>query len=185
MTPPNSDTPTSLDAIDDDRTEAFLRLLNEHERALAAYVHSLVREPSDAEDVLQETRLVMWRCFDDFEPGTNFKAWGRKIAFHQILAHRRKASRTTALGDECLELLAHEIDRNEVRHSRQAEALRLCVKRLSRPHRQIFLMRYSRDLSIEEIARAVNRTEGAVYRLLSRLRAGLQDCVERNAAKAG
>ncbi|MBL9151693.1 MAG: sigma-70 family RNA polymerase sigma factor [Verrucomicrobiales bacterium] len=173
MTPPE---PESQPA-DDDRTESFLRLLNDNERAVSAYVHSLIREPSDAEDILQEARLVMWRHFDAFQPGTNFRAWARKIAFHQVLAHRRKARRFTELSEECLELLATELDRGEARHQRQAEALRQCVKKLSRPHRQIFLMRYSREMSIEEIARAVNRTEGAVYRLLSRLRMGLQACV--------
>lgn len=172
---PNEDPP--------DRAEDYLRLLNEHERALKAYVHSLIREPSDAEDVLQETRLVLWRCFGDFTPGTNFRAWARKIAFHQVLAHRRKARKAVALSEQCLEMLANELDRQEERHSRQAEALRECVRKLSRPHRQIFLMRYSRDMEIADIAQAVRRTEGAVYRLLSRLRAMLQDCVEKSAAR--
>ena len=183
MNPPDPESSPATDA--DDRTEEYLRLLNENERALAAYVHSLVREPSDAQDILQETRLVMWRCFDAFQPGTNFRAWGRKIAFHQILAHRRKVRRTVALSEECLEMLASEMDRGEARHDRQAEALRHCVKKLSRPHRQIFLMRYSREMSIEDIAAAVNRTEGAVYRLLSRLRAGLQECVGKGAGSDG
>lgn len=161
-----------------DRTEDYLRLLNEHETSLKAYVHSLVRGTSDAEDVLQETRLVMWRCFGDFTPGTNFRAWARKIAFHQILAFRRKARRVTSLSEETLEMLAAALDQHEERHHRHSEALRQCVRRLSRPHRQIFLMRYSRDMSIPDIAQAVQRSEGAVYRLLSRLRASLQTCVE-------
>ncbi len=164
----------------EDRTEEFLLLLNEHEAALSAYVHALVRDPNDAEDILQETRLVMWRHFSQFEPGTYFRAWARKIAFHQILGYRRRSKRQTALSDEALELLANELSRHEARHDRRAAALRKCVRQLSRPHRQIFLMRYSRDMEIGEIAAAVDRTEGAVYRLLSRLRASLQDCVNRN-----
>lgn len=163
-----------------DRTEEFLQLLNEHEPALRAYVHSLVREPSDAEDILQEARLVMWRSFSQFESGTNFRAWAKKVAFHQILTFRRKSKRDTALSEESLELLAHELTRNEKQLDIRAAALRKCVRQLSRPHRQIFLMRYSRDMGIDEIASAVDRTEGAVYRLLSRLRASLQECVNKN-----
>jgi RNA polymerase sigma-70 factor (ECF subfamily) len=166
-----------------DRTEAFLQLLNEHESSLNAYVHSLVREPSDAQDILQETRLVMWRQFSDFELGTNFRAWGRKIAFHQILSYRRKHKRTTALSEEALELLANELTEHEAHYDKRSAALRKCVRRLSRPHRQIFLMRYSREMGIAEIAAAVDRTEGAVYRLLSRLRASLQTCVKQNASQ--
>ena len=63
----------------DDQTEAFIRLLAEHERRLAVYVTSLVGRPQDAQDILQEGKLVMWRHFERFEQGTNFGAWARKI----------------------------------------------------------------------------------------------------------
>ncbi len=166
-----------------DRTEEFLTLLNAHEAVLSAFVHSLVRPAADALDVLQETRLVLWRGFDQFEPGTNFAAWAKKVAFYQILTYRRKAKRPeTELSEAFLESVAAELTENGKRYDRRAEALKYCVKKLSRPHRRVLFMRYSRDMGIEEIAEAVERTEGAVYRLLSRIRLSLQDCVTRRMA---
>lgn len=64
----------------DDRATEFLRLLNEHERALNAYILTLNPHWADAEDIAQEMRLRLWKQFDKYEPGTDFCAWGRSIA---------------------------------------------------------------------------------------------------------
>ena len=166
-----------------DEGEDFLRLLNEHERKITLYVMNLVRDRGDGEDILQETRLVMWRHFHKFEQGTNFLAWARKIAFHQILSYRRKHKKRAELSEAFLESVAVEISKNEQSYDRRTDALKNCVLKLSRPHRQILLMRYTRDLDVEEIGQEVGKSEGAVYRLLSRIRIMLQDCVTNEVGK--
>ncbi|NOX98240.1 MAG: sigma-70 family RNA polymerase sigma factor [Verrucomicrobia bacterium] len=168
---------------DSDEGEDFLRLLNEHERKITLYVLNLIRDRGDAEDILQETRLVMWRHFHKFELGTNFLAWARKIAFHQILTYRRKHKKRAELSEAFLESVAWEISKNEHSYDRRTEALKSCVLKLSRPHRQILLMRYTRDMDVDEIGQEVGRSEGAVYRLLSRIRMMLQDCVTKEIEK--
>src|SRR5687767_8405236 len=76
-----------------DRAEEFVFLLARHERQLGAYVMTMVPHPQDADDILQEAKVVMWRHFAKFESGTNFGAWSRKIAFHQVLAYRKRKHR--------------------------------------------------------------------------------------------
>lgn len=168
-----------------DDGEDFLRLLNEHEKKITLYVMHLIRDRGDAEDVLQETKLVMWRHFHKFELGTNFLAWSRKIAFHQILTYRRKHKKRAELSETFLESVALEISKNEESYDRRSDALKSCVTKLSRPHRQILLMRYTRDMEVGEIGEEVGRSEGAVYRLLSRIRMMLQECVTKEMGKAG
>ncbi|HSJ02714.1 MAG TPA: sigma factor, partial [Verrucomicrobium sp.] len=79
-----------MDLPEQDRTTEFLTLLTQHDRALGVYVYSLVPSSADADDILQQTKMVMWRSFSQFESGTNFLAWARKVAFHQILSYRRE-----------------------------------------------------------------------------------------------
>lgn len=76
-----------------DRAEEFVFLLARHERLLGAYVMTMVPHPQDADDILQEAKVVMWRNFGKFELGTNFGAWARKVAFHQVLAYRKRKHR--------------------------------------------------------------------------------------------
>jgi len=167
----------------DDRTEAFLRLLAEHERKLAVYVTGLVACPQDAQDILQEGKIVMWRQFHQFELGTNFAAWARKILFYQVLAYRRRTKRDRAetLSDRMLEILSEESEAalRERKWQEREAALEACVRKLNEEHREILDMRYRDEASIERISRRTERTEGAVYRLLSRLRKNLHLCVEK------
>lgn len=164
-----------------DRDEAYLRLLAEHERALAGYVYSLVRSPADAADILQECKLSLWRMFDRFEPGTDFRAWARKIALHQILNYRRASRRRpdTPLEREFIEAVAADIDRRADQLDHRADVLRSCLRKLPQEHRRLVVWRYYDECAIDEIAARSRRSEEAVYRLLSRIRKALNDCISR------
>ena len=59
----------------------------------------VLRDPSRAEDVVQEVFLQAWKSFDRFEPGTNCKAWLFRILFHSVNHYRRKWYRLRLLGD--------------------------------------------------------------------------------------
>ncbi len=165
-----------------DRTEAFLQLLAEHETALGIYVTGLVGRPQDAQDILQEGRIVMWRHFDAFELGTNFPAWARKILFHQVLAWRRRSKKdsTVQLSEATLAALDQTMESayREQRWVRREKALETCLQKLSDEHRQILQLRYRDEADIDKIAAKTNRSEGAIYRLLSRLRRTLSDCID-------
>ena len=164
----------------DDRTTVFLELLTAHERSLSLYVHGLVPRDGEAEDILQQTKLLLWKHFDDFTLGTNFIAWARKTAFHQILTHRRQKKREhLPLDEEALEALGHAVSELSEDGSARQEALRACLTRLATEHRQLVHLRYFDDLEIDQIADRVNRTEAAVYRALSRVRMSLMQCVQK------
>jgi RNA polymerase sigma-70 factor (ECF subfamily) len=165
-------------------TEAYLRLLTQHDRWLATYVYSLVASTADAQDILQEAKVTMWKQFAKFEPGTNFRAWARKIATNQILNYRRAAKKlpNAELEDQFIEAVAAEIDRRADVLDCKADALRLCLRKLPEAHRKLVVWRYYEDCGIEEIAAKSERTVEAVYRLLSRIRAVLNDCVSRELA---
>ena len=167
-----------------DRDEAFLRLLAEHERAISAYVFSLVGSAADAADILQECKLALWRMFDRFQPGTNFRAWARTIALHQILNYRRAAKRRPESPHEreFIEAVAAEIDRRADEFDHRAEWLRHCLQKLPAAHRAVVVWRYYDECEVEAIAAKSGRSVLAVYRLLSRIRETLNDCICRQQA---
>jgi RNA polymerase sigma-70 factor (ECF subfamily) len=163
-----------------ERTTQFLELLNAHDRALSLYVYGLVPRDSEAEDILQQTKMLMWKHFDDFELGTHFLAWARKTAFHQVLTHRRKRKRDPVLlEDAVLEAVSAAVCDLAEEGSARHEAVRECVARLPAEHRQLIQLRYFQEMEIGEIAREISRTEAAVYRALSRVRMALMACVQK------
>lgn len=161
--------------------EAYLRQLALHERWLATYVYSLVAHSYDAEDVLQEIKLTLWRHFAKFQAGTNFRAWARTIALHQILNFRRSAKRHAgaALEEIFVEAVALELDRQALALESQSDLLGRCLQKLPEAHRKLIIWRYYEDCSVAEIATRSRRSVEAVYRLLSRIRAVLSACVQR------
>ncbi|MDR3403681.1 MAG: sigma-70 family RNA polymerase sigma factor [Chthoniobacter sp.] len=166
-------------------TEAYLRLLTQHDRWLATYVYSLVASATDAQDILQEVKVTMWKQFAKFEAGTNFRAWARKIATNQILNYRRAVRKlpNAQLEESFIEAVAAEIDRRAEVLDRKADALRVCLRKLPEAHRKIVVWRYYEDCGVEEIAAKSERSVEAVYRLLSRIRSVLNECVSRQLAQ--
>jgi len=167
--------------------ESYLRLLAGHERWLATYVYSLVSGSHDADDILQEVKITLWKHFAKFEPGSNFRAWARTIATHQILNHRRSVKRHAAssLEEAFVEAIAEEIDRQSESLEAKAVALRTCLHKLPEAHLKLVQWRYYEECSVEEISARSQRSVEAVYRLLSRIRAVLSECVQRHVAAGG
>jgi len=174
------DLPPNPDAT----TETYLRLLTQHDRWLAAYVYSLVPRAADADDILQEAKVTMWKHFARFEPGTNFRAWARKIATNQILNYRRAVRRHPGaeIEESFIEAVAAEIDRRAEGLDQRAEALHDCLNKLPEAQRKIIVWRYYEECGIEEIAAKSRRSVEAVYQLLSRIRGLLNECVSRQLA---
>ena len=167
-----------------DPAEEFVFLLARHERLLGAYVMTMVPHPHDADDVLQEAKVVMWRHFAKFTPGTNFGAWARKIAFHQVLAYRKRRHRDRLdFSEDFLRTVADEAESSADRLEQRARLLHECMARLPGEHRAALHLRYHEGLSLEDMAARLERTVGALYRLLSRVRHVLHECVSKSLAR--
>jgi RNA polymerase sigma-70 factor, ECF subfamily len=167
-----------------ERGDAFVRLLGQNQRRIFLYVMSLVPNGTDAEEIIQETNLVLWREFDRFQPGTNFAAWACKVALHQVLAWRKKKQRdrlefTPAFLEAVAEEAADAADALEER----AGALARCIDKLPSHHRDMLRLRYSEGRTVEAIARQLERSADAIYRMLSRIRHALHDCVTQSLAQ--
>ena len=85
-------------------TDGFVKLMTAHQGRLYAYVLSLLGDPDQANDVLQEANLVLWRTAGEFQMGSNFRAWAFRIAHFQVMAHRQRQLRDRLVFDD--EMLA-------------------------------------------------------------------------------
>ena len=55
--------------MESDRRAEFAELLRQHQSQLFGYIHSLLRNLSDADDLFQQTTLILWKKFGEFERG--------------------------------------------------------------------------------------------------------------------
>lgn len=84
------------------RSGEFEALLRSCLDALYSTALRMSRDPSAAEDLVQEVSLRALGAFHTFQPGTNFKAWVFRILTNTFINQHRRAERARALDDEAL-----------------------------------------------------------------------------------
>src|ERR1700748_2842247 len=75
------------------RQDEFERAALCHSRSLLRVARRMTSGSSAAEDLVQECLLLAWRSFDQFEQGTNARAWLFGILFNVFYAQGRKLRR--------------------------------------------------------------------------------------------
>lgn len=162
------------------RYELFVSLFTRHEPGLRVFVRSLVPEWDDVDEVMQNTGLVLWRKFGDFDPDTEFMRWACVVARFEVLAWRRDKARDRHVFDpDLVELLATEAEELVEICSAERRALDRCLARLPESRRRLVIASYEPGVKIHEVAALAGKSATAFYKLLNRTRAALLDCVQR------
>jgi RNA polymerase sigma-70 factor, ECF subfamily len=171
----------------DEQRAAFARVFAQHDRWLFGYLLTLLGNAGDAEDVFQETCVVLWREYEAFDLSTNFMNWAGTVAFNQVRRFRRTlARREKTLSDEVVDMLSAEvITRSEILEARRL-ALHGCLQKLAPSDRQLVEQCYSDGRgTIREAAERLGRPTNTVYKALNRIRRALHACIDRRLSMEG
>jgi RNA polymerase sigma-70 factor (ECF subfamily) len=148
---------------------AFGALYERYVDAIYGYVFSRVGDRTLAEDIVSETFHRALENIRGFEwRGIPFSAWLYRIASNAIAARFRREPVT--VGDDNLEqVLEPEPGPESVVTTLEWKADMLAaVRALPDDQQQVILLRFGQDLRNKEIARIMQRSEGAVKALLHR-----------------
>ena len=174
---------SSTDPDRESERERFLALLRPRQVRLYRFLYSLLRDTHAAEDVLQETTLILWEKFESFQPGTSFFAWGAKVAYLQALKHLRQADRrAAALDPAVLEQVARQAINDRAWLDAQMRALRKCMAELRPADREVIRQRFMLHATARELAERAGRSLEAIYKAVQRIRRKLMNCVRRRLA---
>jgi RNA polymerase sigma-70 factor, ECF subfamily len=163
--------------------EPFVRVLLTNQGNIHAYIASLLGNLEQAEEVLQETNVVLCREADQFPTITDFTAWACRIAYFQVLKYRKNRQRDRhRFDDELLGLVAEEAVPHARELGKRRRALDECLGSLSDLQRNLIARRYGSDGSVQTVAQEYGRSPGAISQSLYRIRAALLKCIERRIA---
>lgn len=162
------------------RIEEFVGFITKHEARLSAFAMSMVANHADAEDILQKAYLVMLKKFDRFDPDTTFMSWAGRIVYLTTLQHQRKNQREKVhFGQTFFDAVAKatfEEDMSEYLNERML-ALSECISKLKPDQESVLRARYISNQSIDELTARFNRSAESIYKMLSRTRRLLHECV--------
>jgi RNA polymerase sigma-70 factor (ECF subfamily) len=163
------------------QSECFAVLMDRHMGAVSRRVRLIVRDPTDAEDVLQETVLKVWRRLSTFRSESSFRTWFTRVAINQAFeSHRRELPGRSRRAEVDLDTVpsAREPQDECLIRAETARAVRNAIVKLSSKYRQVLTLCDLQDLTARETAQRLHSTIQAVKTRLFRgrgmLLAGLQ-----------
>ncbi|MBF0198971.1 MAG: sigma-70 family RNA polymerase sigma factor, partial [Planctomycetes bacterium] len=150
---------------------------------LYGFLLSILGNPDQANEVLQETNLVLCRKSSEFQPGTSFKAWSFRVASLQAMAFRQKQRREKLVFDESVfeELVCESTNMDK---DNEFEALQTCLNKLPEFQLELISKRYMDGLSIREVAKKMEKKETAITTTIYRIRKSLYNCMQLKALQA-
>jgi len=173
--------PSTYNSQDDSsQTERFLHLLTVNRNRIYAFILGMVCNRSDADDIMQETTIAMWRKFTEFQSGTDFVTWGVTFAKYQVLGFWQKHRHDPIqFSEETLMTLMTDADVMLNRMDARIDAMEVCLKKLQGRDRLLVDLHYQQDRTVKEVAEHIGRSIHTVYKSLARIHAMLLECISR------
>lgn len=164
----------------DPRTREALAQWTLAQPAVSAFVHAVVFDRAERDDVLQEVAVAVLESYGSYDPSRPFVAWALGIARHAVAdALRRRARAPMRLGDPAAQAVAeaiaqvHEGERERLAH------LAECLGELDGRAREVCDLRYRGDLEPARIAQLLGIQPNTAAKALQRVREQLRECIER------
>jgi RNA polymerase sigma-70 factor, ECF subfamily len=182
--PVDAETPACSCGPQDTRAD-YPTLLRQHQTQLFGYIYSLVRDLDDADDLFQQTSLVLWDKFEQFDQRKSFINWACGVARYEVLNFLRSRSRKRLYFSDELNLAlveAHESLEHEQLEERRTR-LAVCMKKLRQKDRELLEACYERSASLREVAERQRRSTHSIHNSLRRIRRVLFECVQRGMAR--
>ncbi len=143
----------------DTRDHGFRALVIKYQQRLYQVIRRQVSSHEDADDVLQNTFIKVFRHLGRFENRSELYTWMYRIASNEVLNHLRSQKRSKV---ETLEVNDHQEADTYVNTDGLADTLEAIVSRLPERQQMVFRMRYYDELPYKEIASLLDLTEGAL-----------------------
>jgi RNA polymerase sigma-70 factor (ECF subfamily) len=155
----------------------FELLMRRYNRRLFRVARSIVREDTEAEDVVQDAWVRAYGHLGTFEGRARFSTWLTRICMHEAMARARRSRRLAPLeGDGAEEATMHA--ETPERHASDGELRRVveeAIDDLPDTFREVFVMRAVEEMSVAETAECLGIPEETVKTRAFRARALLKE----------
>ncbi len=146
------------------REAAYRELVARYKRPLYSHIRGIVIDHDDADDVLQNTFVKVFRHLDNFKGESKLFSWIYRIATNEALTHLRQQARMRGVNQG--EYQQQRVDnlRADAYFDGGDLEIRLqkAVSQLPEKQQLVFRMKYYQDLKYEEISEILGTSVGAL-----------------------
>ena len=170
---------------------AFGCIMRRHNRLLFRTARSILKRDAETEDALQEAYLRAWRALGSFRADAKLSTWLVRIVINESLGRLRRRDAQVIPLDTIMEMPEHQTeswleddpDRQPDRVAMRVEVRRLIETRIDMlpdAFRTVFMLRAVEELSVEEVAVALEIPEATVRTRFFRARGLLREGLSRD-----
>lgn len=164
-------------------SEQFIQLFTKFQRPLYLFLLSQLGSTQEAEEVLQNTNVVLLTKASQFQLGTSFFAWACQVARFEVLQFRQSRHRDRLrFSDDFMDKIATESEGLSDEWERKRLALEACMARLKPEDRELIRQRYQPGIHGKDLADELERPANSVYQSVGRIRRTLLECMRRRLA---
>ena len=158
----------------------FVALFVKNQRRIYGYIMTVVPNCNEADDLFQQTSLVLWEKAADFRAEGDFVRWACGVARNVIRNYRVKKRRDRHwFSDEMMARIADVRAEKSEWLDRMSAALGACMDELAPFDRELLVLCYEGQRTIRDVSKDLGRTENSVYQRLHRIRVKLLACIEQ------
>jgi len=155
------------------RETAFRKLMADYKERLYWHIRNVVKSHDDADDVLQNTFIKIYRYIDKFKGDSKLYTWMYRIATNEALTFLSKQAKRKSITDEELQTSLIENLESDVYFEGDeiAKKLQEAIATLPEKQRLVFNMRYFEELKYADISEITETSEGSLkasYHLASK-----------------
>ncbi len=147
------------------REDAYRQIVEKYGNRLLRTCYLILKDREEAEDIVQETFIKVFRNIDSFRENSRLYTWIYTIALNLSRDILRKKKDMLTLEDEWV---GNNDVEYEVEKGIDRELLRKELFSINSLYREVLVLFYFEDLSIKEISNLLNEKEGTIKSKLSR-----------------
>lgn len=156
--------------------EAYIELLDNYGNRLLKTCYLILKDEKDAEDIVQDTFLKVFKHIDSFMENSSLYTWVYRIALN-LCKDKLKSRKDFIIYEDIIE--SKETVEEQVFGSIDREILKRKLFSLNHIYKEILILFYFEELSIKEIGEILEEKEGTVKSRLSRGRVLLKEAIEK------
>ncbi len=162
--------------------QAARALIERFQGEVFGVCYRMLGQRQDAEDVVQEVFLRVFKHLHKWDTKRSFKPWLFTIAVNRCRTYMEKRAKMPLFNDEIIHLATSAS--NELQ-GELGEELQLALENLREEYRTAFILYHQQDLSCAEIGEVLDCPEGTIKTWLHRARKELAGWLTRRGVEAG